>query len=422
MKDFCEIPWDELKNADGESAASVPQYLLGMESPDLDVWVPALEELMYFIERPGSSEATAAAVPFLVRLASKPQTHPRCRGGIVQMLAWIALADGDLLPPLNGTRQWSTPEEHREIVRDAMSCRRAVWEGFDEYVVLLQDNEADVRMMVPYLLAMLGVADPATLPPSMRGDDPSSRILNAFVCRLSPGLETIPEVKASVVFGLASIGCRQPEAVVAIANQLRDDAEPVRLAAAIGIATAAPASITSEAVDILRRSLTNPSTDGIFEPFPSTEEWKASNIGKMYNLLGAGPHDDARADRPASPEFPWCRGALSVVVKSFCQLPLEWMETFLADLKNVVAGTKSLDKVVEPVLRYVFRDQPIDPDADQLSRMAQVGIMEAICANPEFWRDRMNINVQLVKLRLPQLGPGHREAWRQVIDNHRAKP
>jgi hypothetical protein len=85
------VDWATLEHAYG-SAEAVPRLLRQLRSADTPTREDALDQLLFTIGHQGTRySATAPAVPFLVELATAPDTHHRAR--LVNLLAYAAIGD-----------------------------------------------------------------------------------------------------------------------------------------------------------------------------------------------------------------------------------------------------------------------------------------------------------------------------------------
>ncbi|WP_127353964.1 hypothetical protein [Actinacidiphila soli] len=134
-----EIPWADLRHAYG-SAADVPGMLRGLARPVADSErADLLDRLDPSIYHPGDAvhSASAAAVPFLIELASAPAVPSR--GAIVELIGRFAALPNEMGEP------WRSAE-------DAVRCRDALVAGHDALVGLLQDADGSVRAAAAELM------------------------------------------------------------------------------------------------------------------------------------------------------------------------------------------------------------------------------------------------------------------------------
>lgn len=139
------IPWSELHHAYG-SATDVADILRDCASTDSVIVDEAVSSLFSNIWHQGTVyEATPYAVPFLVRLVQRPETHQRFM--LMALLESIA----------NGSRYQShtDPELVAAGERHVLLSRLAVERHLDDFIALAADRDVEVRRQVPPLLARL---------------------------------------------------------------------------------------------------------------------------------------------------------------------------------------------------------------------------------------------------------------------------
>jgi hypothetical protein len=248
-----EIRWDELTHAFG-NASDVPGLLRELAASDPAAASAALEALFGTVWHQGTVyQATAPAVPFLLQLVADPAVHGR--DGLLHLLAEIATGSpvyGDEPEDPWMPRSWRLPgdtDEGREQARAwVRAAHRAVAAGIPIVLGLLDepDTDVEVRRMVPYTLAAC---------PEQAGE-----LLPALAARLPR--EPDPAAKASLVLASASLarGRGASDADTAwLAGLLGDDqAAPVRLAAAVGLAWTVPGELPDGVVATMAATLVDP--------------------------------------------------------------------------------------------------------------------------------------------------------------------
>ncbi|MFJ8577088.1 HEAT repeat domain-containing protein [Micromonospora sp. NPDC093277] len=188
-----EIDWTRLTHAYG-TAGDVPELLRGLGSDDEDEVEEALDDIISSIFHQGDVyPATVPAVPFLVELASTAQHHR----------AWILATVGRLADPHHA---WG--EEAEEV------CE-AVRAQADRFPPLLDDPDPEIRAIAAYTVAQCGDRLPVA------------------VLRGRWAIEDEATVRASLALAL---GLRDPAgAADLLADVLREEEPPVRVAAAVAI-------------------------------------------------------------------------------------------------------------------------------------------------------------------------------------------
>jgi len=162
------VNWAALTHGGG-SAEDVPRLLRQVRSADPKVREDALHELCFTIVHQGTRySATAPAVPFLVELATAPDTHDRAR--LVNLLAYAAvgldeasLPDGILtLDQLRHTT--TTPGREHEYGPWALAAYQAVQAALPALLPLLEEADDRLRRETAHLLAWFPSFAPASLP------------------------------------------------------------------------------------------------------------------------------------------------------------------------------------------------------------------------------------------------------------------
>ena len=162
------VNWAALGHAYG-SAEDVPGLLRQVRSADPKVRKDAVQELCSTIVHQGTRySATAPAVPFLIQLATAPDTHNRAR--LVNLLAYAAvgydnasLPDGILtLDQLRHTT--NTPGDEHMYGPWALAAYQAVQAALPALLPLLDEADDRLRRETAHLLAWFPSFAPASLP------------------------------------------------------------------------------------------------------------------------------------------------------------------------------------------------------------------------------------------------------------------
>ncbi len=151
------IDWQHLTHAYGP-ATDVPDLIRALASPEKSMRDQALYELHGNIWHQGTVyEATAYAVPFLIRLLTYESVEDKA--GILALLSCIAIGISYLA--VHGDLSFydekrDTPEFKAELARELVWVRRArqaVGEGLPVYLELLINPDAETRMFAVHLLS-----------------------------------------------------------------------------------------------------------------------------------------------------------------------------------------------------------------------------------------------------------------------------
>jgi hypothetical protein len=151
------VDWATLEHAYG-SAEAVPRLLRQLRSADTPTREDALDQLLFTIVHQGTRySATAPAVPFLVELATAPDTHHRAR--LVNLLAYAAIGDDQASLPdgiltLDQVRYTTnTPGDEQEFGPWALAAYQAVQASLPALLPLLDKDDDRLRREMAYLLA-----------------------------------------------------------------------------------------------------------------------------------------------------------------------------------------------------------------------------------------------------------------------------
>ena len=162
------VNWAALGHAYG-SAEDVPGLLRQVRSTNPKLRDDALHELFFTIVHQGTRySATAPAIPFLVQLATAPDTHNRAR--LVHLLAYAAvgydqasLPDG--IPTLDQLRHTTnTPGDEHMYAPWALAAYQAVQAALPALLPLLDETDDRLRRETAHLLAWFPSLAPASLP------------------------------------------------------------------------------------------------------------------------------------------------------------------------------------------------------------------------------------------------------------------
>jgi HEAT repeat protein len=158
------VNWAALGHAYG-SAEDVPEWLRALRSPDPEVRQWAHED-WNIVHQGTRYSATAPAVPFLVELATAPDTHDRA--WLVNLLAYAAVGHEEAVLPdgmvsldrLGDTTSWPEPE----YAAWALAAYQAVQAALPALLPLLDEDDDRLRRETAHLLAWFPSFAPASLP------------------------------------------------------------------------------------------------------------------------------------------------------------------------------------------------------------------------------------------------------------------
>ena len=155
LEGLAAVNWAALGHAYG-SAEDVPWLLRQVRSTDPKVREETLRELFSTIVHQGARySATAPAVPFLVELATAPDTHDRA--WLVNLLAYAAVGNEEAVLPdgvvtLDRLRH-TTSRPEPEYAEWALAAYRAVQATLPVLLPLLGEDDDGLRRETAHLLA-----------------------------------------------------------------------------------------------------------------------------------------------------------------------------------------------------------------------------------------------------------------------------
>ena len=242
------VDWAALEHAYG-SAEDVPWLLRQLRSADPKVREETLHELFFTIIHQGTRyQATAPAVPFLVELATAPDTHDRA--WLVNLLAYAAVGyDKASLPDgitsLDQLRHTTTtPGCEHEFGPWAVAAYQAVQAALPALLPLLDDEDDRLRRETAHLLAWFPSFAPASLP--------------RLRARVHREPSRYPKVTMIVAVGLLAGATGQTSDAPWLSELLAGPDALLRLAAATALARLAPEHPPEAAVQELLGWLTDP--------------------------------------------------------------------------------------------------------------------------------------------------------------------
>ncbi len=424
LEGLVAIDWDRLTHAYGE-AGDVPDLLRGLTSPDPEVWVGAMSGLYDTICHQTCTvyEATATAVPFLLELLGERQV--RCRGRILQFLGDAARATS-YLAAHGGLSHYDARRETAEF-QDQLAeelgwvraTREAIWSGLDLYLDLLTDLDRRIRIIVPYTLGLLCGRAVEEMPEAVRQREPFRLLAE----RMARHLDEEPSelVRASLVFGLASLLPHRPEVRELLEGQVVEPLPSlqVRLSAALGLAGAG--SLTPAVFDILVTALDSPDeTNALFDSDQPAMESRHHPISKFYARLD-GPMDPTEEpDDHGKDEdfrFPWIDGWVTDrILNRLAGVPEETLPRLVPVLTPYLdrATPYTCENVAGPILRLVFGDRKVTSNTrrDDLTP-AQVDVLRHLYDNLSLWATNIgNVGLAFMKFGLPY----RRAEWARLLD------
>ncbi|NNJ26589.1 hypothetical protein [Alienimonas chondri] len=378
LSELDAVDWAALTHAYG-SAENVPAALRRLASDDPADWVRAADELTNCLchQLCDVYEATAPAVPFLIGLLNAPAV--RCRGKILELLGHFA---GVARSNLSG--EWGAQDE--DVRRDAAATLDAVRAGSDAMLDLLAHPDPRLRLAAPFTLVPLCSGEPEDVAALRR------RAVDRMTARLAH--EPLDLARAGLVFGLSELAAEDATALEPVRPLIGDDAEAVRVAAALAIAKH-DADPSDAVVDVLRDTLNDwKRTDRLFRIGGEMETahhpigravlaYQASEEGRD---LGPEP-DDAGALEDL--RFPWFEmWPRFTVIAALCRLPDRRLPDLAPTFAAAIAGDgqHTTENVTGPILRRVLGDVLKGPEADGVDLTApQRAVLAAAVENDALW-------------------------------------
>jgi HEAT repeat protein len=274
------VNWAALGHAYG-SAEDVPEWLRALRSPDPEVRQWAHED-WNIVHQGTRYSATAPAVPFLVELATAPDTHDRA--WLVNLLAYAAVGNQQAVLPdgvvtldrLRHTTSWPEPE----YAAWALAAYQAVQAALPALLPLLDDDDDRLRRETAHLLAWFPSFAAVSLP-RLRG-------------RLPLEAERDTRVTMIVAVGLLAGATGQTTDTPWLSELLAGPDPVLRWAAATALARLAPEQPPEAAVQELLGWLTDPPDAEPFAPqanpdaFPSHDDMPFGEY-TLQTLVRPGP-------------------------------------------------------------------------------------------------------------------------------------
>lgn len=244
LEGLYEIEWSRLTHPYGD-ASDIPDLIRGLASDDEGDRSDALEMLSYRICNESPVETMAAAVPFLIELAARPDVE--AREDILDFLAGMAGGDaggGVRADPNELLRPGGLDDQDRALrrARDlawSRSARQIVESSLGTFLGLLADDNPKVRIGAAWVLARC------------RGR--AALLFPEIEARVSAQAD--PRTRAALILALE--GLAEPAGKSGSANALfeermrAEEAPVVRLTAAFCLARSSLGKPSPEVIDVL---------------------------------------------------------------------------------------------------------------------------------------------------------------------------
>lgn len=327
-----DIDWAHLRHAYG-LADDVPGQIRALLSPLRSLRQNALWKLYGNIFHQGTRyEASAFAVPFLLRLAAAPETPERHE--IIGLLVDLALGYPEQFSFVGVDRDALLADDAAPDAQTARAAYAAVEAGADVFVHGLDDADVNVRMQSAYAAAWFPAVAEAAGP----------RV------RAAVDRETDPLALANAILSLGYLArAGTGEGVEPIPETLLDSSRPpvIRCAAAISLAQAGNGDPSGVVLDTLVGALDDAE---VLEEVGQALPWHG---GDLVGYAGIALHEVGRSERGR-------------VIPALCRA--------LAAVGPIGSLT-----VTEVLLGLLFGDGPL-PSMSRLDPLQQRGL-EAVAAH-----------------------------------------
>lgn len=342
LKGLDDIPWGKLTHAYG-SADDVPSQLRRLASTDEGARKNVWHQLYGNIYHQGTVyEATAYAVPFLIRLAQTPSVPERDEIMMYIYWLWHGTSYRETHQQYSDFEEVGAPEFQAKLQQElawVRAVKYAVDAGAWTYAGLLADSAPRVRATAAYLLSLA------------KGD--AKRHINWIRTRLD--VEPDEMVWAACIYAIAELAEGVPQAIDWLTSVMNSDARPAaRVSASLGLIRALRKDVPSNAVMVVANSLKEPGRE--MDVLARLPEFGDDLPHSLYrNTL-------IRAGIAAVPALP----AMAVAMERLGDWRVYWM--------------------AEAMLTIAF-DGEIDPDAGPFSNLTapQQQVLRAIFDSRAFW-------------------------------------
>lgn len=427
LKGLPDVDWNRLQHAYG-AAEDLPALIFGLTSDDPELWVTAMDGLYQTICHQGSVyPATAPAIPFLLELLNHQKI--RCRGSILQFLgetartrsSWAARAEFSFYAEQKNSESFQA--KLAEELESIKKTREAIWNGFDQYLELMNSPSPQIRVMVPYTLTQLTLNGNAEIPEDLRNHSPRQLIIQ----RLNEQLAEEPHdlVRATLIFALGRIAAQEPGLVPSLEACFNNPSSSpaVRFSAAICLSDLAPALSESVLELFLDAYQNKKATDRLFKAHEHHIEDKHHPLAKAYRGLGSplsessGTGFDAQdVGREEDFKFPWLDSIPSgMVFKRLTTKGALYCDRILPLMTHRVdqASSTGVDMYLEPILNLVFDGQKASAlMMDAGFSDSQRDLLQRIYDNPRLWATNIANAASLLK----RFGlPDDRELFAKMI-------
>ncbi len=347
------INWENLEHAYG-SAADVPQDLKHLFGTDKEVAKSAIHNFWGNIYHQGTIyEATSYAIPFLIEALNycpKPT-----KSSIIVLLAHISngmsynIQHQDLWEE-GGTfddGRTKTQAYKKETKRQLHWVERgvlAVWDGWDNYLQLLEDEDDEVRSDICLLLSSLVSSNHK---PSSAPKKSSELLFDRFQNRLS--IEVDDNIKVSLLNGIASIDVEKTKKIAVLKYYIGEPSGILKITAAYYLLEH---EIDEKAIEVLNNAL-----------------YQAEITNQLFS------------------ESVWFQTKMSFyILPQLCNLSLDYFDQIWESLDLTIRNTFKFGAqyTVSPIIKMVFKGKRIDEIAPNFT-IAQKKVLTTILETDNLW-------------------------------------
>ncbi len=348
------INWKKLEHAYG-NAEDVPEQLKWLLDGNEKEGGKALSAFFGNIYHQGTIyEATSFAVPFLIHAISN--CHPNLKSDLLELL--ICISNG-MSYNIQHQSIWENggifddgrtiTDEYKKETREQLHWVEqgilAVWNGWDEFASLLNDNNPDIRVHIPLLLVSL---TNGYYCPKDKNIDVVQKELFDLLHEKSV-VENNGTVKASIIQGMSYLDIPLVKKISLLKYYQQEEEPVIKITAAyclIGL------------------------------------EQNETSIMILKNALA----EEEKTEK-AFQSHPWFDMKVSFFfLQSLCELPVSHFDLLWDVFENKIKSTHKFgtEYIVSPIVRFVFENKKID-EAPRPFTQAQKKVLLCILDTPTLW-------------------------------------
>lgn len=355
FKQIDAIEWNQLGHAYG-SAEDVPASLKVLfDSNNEEAAKEVLSSFFGNIYHQGTIySATAYAVPFLIQALNYCPIN--VKHTLIELLMCIA---NGMSYNIQHESMWSEggilddgrveTDEYKEETRKQLHWVETgilnVWEGWEEFLALLNYQDANTRMKIHYLLVSLATSN--YYPENMDKETINEKVWTLFLDKLTT--ETDSLVKASLIMGMNCLSFPKEKKISFLKYYLEED----NLLGIISAYCILHFEVNDTAIDILCEA--------------------APNKGEIDDKIASLPWFDFR--------FSFS------LLQILCILPSKYTEKLWPIFEDYIKNTFEFgtEYTVTPIVNRIFEKQKIDEIKEPLPDM-QKKVITTILNTPTLWK------------------------------------